>query len=142
MRVNTRPRPIDGAMIRDLQKRNLVFLDPPVRGDDGQNEAAVERGAALPQCKHVERIRVLVEVEQHVQQTRSDHRGQNDDDAQIEDLLRIDPGFFGATRRQPDAEQKAQGEHEAVGPDGELANVDENRMHLISFENSPGAAPL
>ena len=82
--------------------------------------------------EHIERLfksAELLEMEQHIVETRSHNGGKNHPEADIGNDLWIKPPLLRTPGRKPDAEEKRECEHETVTVDGKFKDFEEYGMH-------------
>ena len=121
--------------VENVQKTLFLDLGGDEQRDCGGDDSAVDCEAALPDREDLSRVLlIVVELEQHVVQSRADDCRRNADDQIVQHVVRFDRVFFRETQAENDAENHAEADYQTVPVELERADPEDRSRHVFEFE--------
>lgn len=121
-----------GDRVREGKDRDVVPPEVDIGGDEGEEEAALDGHAALPDEEEFREVVVVVVPveEEHVPQPPAEDAGEGDGEPQVEDVLFPAAAVFFQQEIGGDAAgEDAEGKEDPVEADGEVPDESEVLMH-------------
>ena len=127
--------------IADAERGNLVTMDVPCGGGEGSDEAAGEDAPCLQgvEAEYLARIGdVPAEIHEDIKNFRSDNAGENDRDAEVPGVVRVNSLAFRKLYADPEADKDAKRDEKTIGRRAETSDMKECGKHLFNWMQGAG----
>src|SRR5262249_15033604 len=121
------------------QRWHLIFAQEPPGNNECRHQPAGENASGLQSIKRENLAQVLsvhvagTPIENYVENFRADNAGQHDRNAEVPCVLSFNSLFLCMADANPEPNQDAECDENAVRGDSEVANVEESRKHSSSL---------
>ena len=121
--------------VGDRRQRDAFHATPNPERRHGGKEASKKDETSVLEHENFTRIvhKLLTPIARHIPRARANETGAEQQEKEVGREVRAKPRPLGAASKKRERREKAERDADPVPPDRERAQLDENRMHLLSL---------